>query len=334
MKWSRPRSARLRMMSRRSVAVKSEYHLMRKALLFPAQKTHEIVKTVTKVGGTQLETAIKTLSSAFATPRSNKSFENDIGRSQHVRRGSNSSIVSDITLPSTFDFTSSDIVTSAEEIVMNARRKQAVLIGILIKLQSQCRVQRARQLVLDRKCQGANKEQKLISPSIFETRRLVRAVVRMQTWLRRSRLRRDFVRRRYAAVCLQKRVRGNRIRMGYVIFVGIFTRFQAIIRGHSVRKALRSLIKDRMTIYRSQMFALWKETFTPLSYRTKYWTAIKGDRILSLVLAELELNRIWGVLKLSTPIDSVPTNTFPAMLSFSNPLGTVDVSFRKAIKVS
>lgn len=324
-------------MSRRAVAAKSEHHLLRKALLFPAQRTQEIVKNVTKAGTTQLEVAIKTLSSAFATPRQHSkssSDNNDIGSSRHVRRGSGSSMVSDITLPSTFDFTS-DVVTSAEEIVMNARRKQAILIGIMIKLQAQWRVQLAKQELSDRQRYGTRQERSASSPSFYETRRRIRAVVRVQAWLRRSRIRWNFLRNRYAATCIQKNIRCNRIRLGYLLLIGVITRFQAVIKGRQIRKGVFSSINDRMIVYRSQLFALWKTTHTPLSYRTKYWTTIRNDSIFCLSLAERELNRIWSSLKMALPLEApnqshVPTTT----LALSDPFGLADASFRKAMKVS
>jgi IQ calmodulin-binding motif len=338
MKWTRPRSSRLRMLSRRAVAAKSEQTLLKKALFLPAQKTQAIVKNVTKAGQTQLEVAIKTLSLAFATPRqqsrSSDNITNDISRSQHGRRGSNSSIISDITLPSTVDFTS-EAVSSAEEIVMNARRKQAILIGIMIKLQAHWRVQLAKQALLDLQRYGARQERSASSPSFYGTRRRIRASIRLQTWLRCNRIRQNYIRNRNAAMCIQKHIRCSRIRLGYVLLAGIITRFQAVIRRHNVQKEVLSQIRNRMKVYRSQLFSLWKQTFTPLSYRTKYWTAIKHDDIFCLSLAERELNRIWSSLKLSNTLESgTQSRLSSTTLTLTDPLGMVDVSFQRAMQVS
>lgn len=84
-----------------------------------------------------LESALKTLSSPF------KQFKNDIpvGTPDHRQTpaspGGRSSF-SEVTLPSTFEM-APEVVHSAEEMVLNARRKHAILLAIIVRLQSLCR---------------------------------------------------------------------------------------------------------------------------------------------------------------------------------------------------
>lgn len=248
---------------------------------------------VVKRGVRNLEAALKTLSTPFAPPRRTAASSNS-RRSRDSPRDD----VSDVTLPSTFDLTD-DIVSSAEGMILNARRKQAILIGIIVKLQAFCR----QFLVRNRE----RKHQRPLLPEngtpspradSFKLRKQHSAAVRVQSMLRGSPSRRRFLRMRRAAVRLQAFHRWRIVYLAFQMLISVIAKTQAVYRGYVVRKCLRRLLTVRMETYRKQIFLLWQKSNTPLSYRSKFWPLIKPVGLVRLAIAESELERLWKELKL------------------------------------
>jgi IQ calmodulin-binding motif len=335
MKWSRPRvttgAASLRM-SRRSIGFSSEQDLVRKALLFPATATHTVVKTVTKMSASKVENAIKALSAAFTNPRRVKTIE-DYGQTQI---GSDEgSVTSDLTLPSAFEFSPED-VSGAEEIVLNARRKQAILIGIMIKLQAHCRTKLA-QSYSNRIIEESRYLNVSSSKNLYWSRRRRKAAILIQSCIRAMICQQTFLRVRRSIIRLQTLRRSQRLQLGYILLIGILSRFQAVIRGRSVRRRLLRLIEMRMDFYRSLIFEMWKESHTPLSYRTKYWPAIQFSSFLCHAFAERELTRLWNSFHITSARESGVSSSIMVDTTKSTTsddrLGVADTCYRKALKV-
>lgn len=266
------------------------------------EKATRSLLTVTKRGVKNLESALKALSTPFAPPRRTAAASTD---RQTAKDSPNVSIVSDVTMPSTFDLTD-DVVSSAEVMILNARRKQAILIGIIVKLQRLCRQ------FLERK--RIHRTEEPIVPNATERAERIRlqkqlaAAVRVQRCFR-------FARKRRAATRIQAWRRGNTICLATGMLVDAIVRTQAVCRGVVARKQLRQLLSERIELYRKQIFKLWQLAGTPLTYRSKFWPLLKPIGFVRLVIAENELKRLWKDLSLKPPSasDRAARNEFDAL---------------------
>ena len=205
--------------------------------------------------------------------------------------------ISDITIGSSMLDIGQDVLSSAEEVVLNARRKQAILVGIIIKLQSYCR------MFLAKKHRGRLRG--LLTPDMMpgisgnkEKIRLDGAVLRIQTCVRTLQAKRKFSRIKYAAVKIGACNRGRRVRFAFTLLLEAICRTQALARGSITRERLAVVVAGRLAVYRRHIFLFWQQSCTPLSYRTKFWSTIATPTFLRLALAEVELRRLWEGLGL------------------------------------
>lgn len=296
MKWREQNlRASLRHVGRRSstLALANEQAVVEKA-------TRSMLTIVTKRGVRNLETALKALSTPFvATPRRSATGPGSGGRDGRTpsRERSVHSFLSDLSLPSTLDMTP-EVVSSAEEVVLNARRKRAILVGIIVKFQAYCRMylKRNRRHSLLQNCHDTsgrtgNDELKI---------RRVAAVV-IQCWVRAFLARRRFTMIRLAVVTLQANRRRLFVRAAYHMLLTDISKAQAVSRGHLIRRCLSALISRRMKTYKKQIFLLWSRADTPLSYRSKFWPHLNSASFVRMAVAELELTRLWKELKIQPP---------------------------------
>jgi len=287
---SRQRRSSIRMTRRMSAVVRaSEQVVVEKA-------TRSLFK-VTKRGVKNLESALKALSTPFVPPKRTAAASTE---RRTTKESPNVSVVSDVTMPSTFDLTD-EVVSSAEVMILNARRKQAILIGIIVKLQRLCRQ------FLERK--RINMPKDPIVPNTtkredsFRLQKQRAAAVRVQRCFKVARMRR-------AATRIQAWRRGNSISLVMKMLISAIARTQAVCRGFVTRKQLGQLLSERMEVYRRQIFKLWQLAETPLTYRSKFWPLLKPIGFVRLAIAESELIRLWKVLSIQAPpvLDGVGSN--------------------------
>jgi hypothetical protein len=84
------------------------------------------------------------------------------------------------------------------------------------------------------------------------------------------------------------------------------------------------------------MFDLWKRTFTPLTYRTKFWQIIDGSGFLHLTLIENELERLWTDLAIEFPPEKFTNGSkeSDSHLSFATGFKEVtNITYRRYIQV-
>jgi hypothetical protein len=99
-------------------------------------------------------------------------------------------------------------------------------------------------------------------------------------------------------ISIQAIHRGRRARFSFNLLRDLASKSQALVRGWLVRRVMHTIRKDRLTAYRAQVFELWRRSYTPLSYRVRFWTYINRYRFLHLALHEEELLKLWEALGL------------------------------------
>jgi hypothetical protein len=213
---------------------------------------------------------------------------------------------------------------SAREQILAARRKQMILVDILIILQSYCRMfvarRRYKALVsvqgMSRRTSSEKEHQTFrdnIACSIivqkfirargarqnYQSQR--KAANLLQRWMRGSSIRCYLSRLRQSSISVQAIVRGRRSRFGRTLLMMDISRAQARVRGCLTRKVVSALIQKRASRFKQQIFLLWQRAHAPLAYRTKMWPLLKETGFLSLTLAEGELQRLWTELDIRFP---------------------------------
>jgi hypothetical protein len=284
----------------------------------PVVATHDAIYAATKKGVKNLETAISALSSPFSgqratmSPRGNTSQRTMFRQRRADKSPPRQSVAfSEVTMPSSIDSTfdlSMEMslgVSAAEELVLNARRKQAILLAIIIKLQAHCRAFLAKGEC--RRLQEGYKKVRTIPSQDTETDRLKYqrdAAVRIQSFLRTYIARCIVHRRQRAVVLLQGLVHGRRTRLAYRLLLGAIRRLQARARRYIVHLRLSYLFDVRMETYRQQILLLWQPAHTSLCFRSKFWPLIKETGFLRVGLAEAELKRLWKELGINSTLYS------------------------------
>lgn len=357
MQWPqyRPKTS-MKMARRGSLAVQAKEKFVLAKAMAPVVATYEATYSATKKGVKNLETAISALSSPFSvsspfngprptmSPRGNNSQRNFRKQRRTDKSPPRHSVaISEVTLPSDIDSTfdlSRELdlgASAAEELVLNARRKQAILLAILIKFQAHCRVFLAKGHC--RRLREGYKKAQTAPSQDSETDRLEYqrcAAVRIQSLFRAYIGRCIFCRRQRAVVLLQGLVHGRRTRFAYRLLLGAIRRLQARARVYIVRQRISYLFEVRMEIYRLQIFLLWQCAHTSLCFRSKFWPLIKETGFLRVSIAEAELTRLWKVLG----IDSTPCspqngdNHFDRALHVGTSLGIDSKTHAKCLKVS
>jgi hypothetical protein len=260
--------------------------------LKPVSKTPKMLMAETKRGVKNLDTALSALSSPFVP-------SSPMRETNRERRATGSSdfSMSDISLSSALVMRD-DIVSTAEGVVLNARRKQAILLGIIIKLQTHCRLH----LVLKKDHQ---RESFRVSAEGDRSNLETNAIICLQKWYRVlsvGRSTREWFRKlRFATCRMQSLTRDRMVRAGFLLLVTAICRAQARIRGFQTRKIVASIVEHRLRTYREHIFLLWKASHTPLSYRCKFWPILKVESYLRVQMAEAEVHRLWSKLNIPLP---------------------------------
>jgi hypothetical protein len=247
-----------------------------------------------------LENALKILSSPFNGVPKKARQETVHRRSQELlshEMGRSPSVVSTITVPSEFDSATEMELTSAEEIVFNARRKQAILMSILTKFQGHCRVH----LTSKRSRARIRKNCWILQE---DEQRKTFAAEYIQCWFRSYVIRQEYLRKKKVILFLQAHNRGKKIRLAYHLLLDSLTLLQALCRGFIARRILASFAIDRMNTYKHHVFALWNVASTPLFYRAQCWQILKATTFLRLRVAEQEILRLWNELKTQPKIEA------------------------------
>jgi hypothetical protein len=300
-------------------------------------REQEVVEKAARPWGTRnLESTWRALSSPFnAIPKRSTS---PTPRSHHSRTGSRApmkdrsvSIFSDVTLPSDFDPTDVTDLTFEEESALNTRRKQAILIFIFEKFQAHCRLHLKRKR-LHTRIHALRNSSSMDEHSVVKRNALAVAIIRC--WCCTYMMRRRFVRLRKAIVILQARRRELVVRLAYQMLIQQVVKVQAMSRSFLVRYMFRASANERLNTYKKQIFALWNKSFTPLSFRTTFWTLLKSASFVRLTIAEQELERLWKDLKIQ-PVnnDDSRKNASHSGIQFGSARGRSYTIHQKSLKV-
>lgn len=247
-------------------------------------------------------------------------------------RTSSREVPAEIVTTSTADSVDSAVTVStlsrADTIVINARRKQGILLELVIQCQACCRrylaqskYKKFRRAVfqlqrkflhvlfveddlesIDWRCRRAVLIQRHARAYLarVHARRRLAAIGLIQRWYRGETVRRPFRRLKHATILAQKLERGRRARFAFDLVRNLVSKVQARARGMKVRKIVAALFQRRMAFYTEQIFSLWQTAHTALSFRTKLWPCFAlGTGFLRLRVAELELARLWKELGIS-----------------------------------
>lgn len=299
-KWATNRRGSLRMNRRMSTSTAtraSEQAVFAKAMA-PVVGPGSFILAASVRGAKNLEHAIGALSMPFMSSnlssmmpsrRSDRDFD---GAGNSTR----SSIVSDVTMASEFGF-SRDVVDSAEEVVLNARRKQSILVGILMVLQAESRrhieTSQYRRSLRKKSLNGAHQRKQRSERD---------SIVLLQGSFRSFAARSRFRDQRESASLLQAFVRGRRIRFAFELLRETVINLERVSRGFLARRRLTFVLNSRMDLYRRHIFSLWRVSHTSLCFRTKFWDFIQNDRIILMALAEQEIRRLWKLLAIAPPV--------------------------------
>jgi hypothetical protein len=222
-------------------------------------------------------------------------------------------------------------LSKADMIMMNARRKNIILLDCITKIQAICRgymsrrlynefkntevarsktariqeqvnIEMARRRFAEQNKRVCNANATVIQSiaRMFLAQRMksnsLDAIVKIQTCYRGSIKQATFVCMRHSAVVIQKNIKSQRTRMIFLELRGLVSRLEARIRGMQVRARMHFVLKEKMVLYRAQIFVLWTHVHLPLTVRTKLWPDLSANcSFLRLRLAESELQRLWGM---------------------------------------
>jgi DENN domain-containing protein 5 len=288
----RGRRSSLRLSRRTSVRTAASEQVVFAKAMVPAMRSTSTLLAVTKRGAKSLEQAIAALSNQF-----NSSVINGSTHSQ----GSldRLSVISEVTVPSELGMTE-DIVTSAEEVVLNHRRKQAILLGIFITFQTACRTRYCKQ----QPSKDASMTEMQMTSSESESLQATKeyfAAATIQASARRTLARLYYQRARSGAALMQAVRRGRSSRFAYRLVRITVIRAQCASRGYLARLRLRTVISGRLALYRQHLVQLWKSTNTSLCYRSVFWSCIRKEKLVQLAFTEDEIRRLWGELRMEPP---------------------------------
>ena len=274
----------------------------------------------TRRGVRGLESAIVALSSPFSSPR-RRSDNGPKTPVQNAEVSFDNRRISDVTMPSTLDLDKDDI-TAAEEVVMNARRKQAILVGVIVQLQSAVRAYLARKHLRDLGDTSTGPS------STVDKKRQAEKVLRK--WLEKVSPcyleRRRFLKARNAAIIVQTCIRFYQVKTSYLMLFKAICRLQSRIRGIQGRVRVREAMEGRLNIYRQQIFTCWRRAKVPLSYRSTFWPLLGNDNkylFARVTFAESELSRLWLELQFGRVRTKNPAehDEYVGILQLSTELG-------------
>ena len=220
-----------------------------------------------------------------------------------------------------------DTMTKADIIIMNARRKQSILLDLIVKVQASMRMAiRRRQYIrirhavvlLQRKSRAIpifnQNEPGFLRKSLRRTIILQRnirmhlahlkAKKRSQAVLTVQKISRGHLARAHlaqahgAAVVIQRLAKTRRTRFLFLQVRLLVSKVQGVARGRSVRRRISLIYSERMSVYRTQLVRLWDRAFVSLALRTRLWPMYReeGWGFARLRLAENEVCRLLNLL--------------------------------------
>ena len=244
----------------------------------------QTAKSGSKRSSSTLEEAIESLSRPYAL---NQAINIDPGRQASlIRRDTN---VSDVTLSS--DVRPIEATSSAEEIVLNARRKVSILLAIFVELQSICRGYISRHPRIRKAIEDSAEIDRISehAQALESKNRAAKVLFRMVLIFRARRM---LLQARGAAIMIQANFRRRRAELVFGLVKQAIATLQARVRRWIVQRRLIYLISERMKVYAPQVFALWKKGNTSLAYRTRFWQYVKSSTLLCHGIVETELTRL------------------------------------------
>jgi len=285
------------------------------------------IMSATKRRVKNFESAMGALSVSLGKKKGPASTEKS--KISRVNKRSANAGFSDISFPDILG-QSSEFLSAAEEVSLNVRRKQAILLVIIVKFQTiwrgrLCR-NRANLLLTERTPQ--------VHAQISHLERC-KCATTVQRMLRMQWARERFRKMRKAIIDVQSRVRCRRVRFAYELLLQSVARVQGFIRAFVTRHWVSVVLEERITTYREQVFSLWKHSNTPLSYRTKFWPLIQLTTSSRVKLAESELMRLWKELSIELPPNATRygKEAHGALLRGES-LGLSNAVYRRALNVS
>lgn len=255
-------------------------------------------------------------------------------------------------------------LSKAETIMINARRKQSILLDLVIMFQAQWRGYVARKqnyllktgiIRLQRRFReihdvGASSshepEHGPQSTSIITIQSAFRRVHARRLTLRRRKaafsiqravagfsVKRRVIRTRAAAVLIQKHIRRRRNRILFAVTRILISKLQARMRGYIVRRRVSLILQQAMGLYRREIVSLWQESHVPLSLRTIFWKQlVSRETFARLRVAENELRRMWCTLGIE--LDGKGLSVSDTTTSLADSLGIDIQNYRICHEVS
>jgi len=226
-------------------------------------------------------------------------------------------------------------LSKADTIMMNTRRKQSILLDLVIKLQATFRMFLARLRYINYRrvvihlqrhyrqllSLTSAEENAKLAPKVSlahvlaiqrEVRRFIarkmikrskKAVATLQRQARRHIAMRRFARQKASALMIQKYLKGTRTRFAYQTTRTLVCKVQARIRGGLVRKKIQIILEGMLGLYRPEIVTLWNSSHVALSLRTRMWSAFfSRPSFTKLRVAESELWRLWERLGIDTGV--------------------------------
>ncbi len=242
-------------------------------------------------------------------------------------------------------------LSKADTIMMNARRKQSILLDLIIMLQSQLRLyitrkrytsfraaivrmqRRFRQIPDDAVWTDDKPNPRVQLMYIVAIQREMRRFLARKAVDRRRKAlttiqsrvacyaaRRRFAQQRASALLIQKHVKGRRDRFWYKVMKLLVSRLQARIRGYQVRKRVQIVLEQEMKLFRQEIFSLWQECHVQLSLRTKFWPLLmSGASFARIRTSETELRRLWHLLGIE--VDGKGLSCYDETTAFAGAIG-------------
>lgn len=225
------------------------------------------------------------------------------------------------------------MLTEADTIMMNARRKQSILLDLIIMLQATLRMivvrcgyknlrtsvvqlqRHFRHVAIPAATIGKNKQRSDSNLKCvvaiqsdarrFLARRIVhrskKAVLTLQRKTRGHLAMRGLARQKKSAATIQKLIRERRARYAYETIRDLACKIQALVRGIITRKKITAIMHGKMELYRPEIVSLWRACHAPLSLRTKLWPSFSAKpNFATHRLAETQLRRSWDMLGIET----------------------------------
>lgn len=226
-------------------------------------------------------------------------------------------------------------LSTADTIMMDARRKQGILLEFIVQIQALCRrflarnyyVQNKFEIIESRRSEEEAKweSQQHVRRQLEEKRRrtriykafviqrfvrmclarkkkwrMLQAVLIIQSTQRSSSQRKKWKLIKDSAIVIAKFMKARRAQIIFQELRRMVTSIQSRIRGGLVRSKMKMIMEQKMDLYTTQIFVLWTHLHVSLIFRAKLWPDISGgNSFLCLRLAESELLRLWDITSLS-----------------------------------